>query len=88
MLWMSECSRRKAHGYDPMCCSGLGRLTSIATWLRSGGLGTPKWIVYIVENPLNMIKIWMIWGYSHSRKPPSVHVVFPQNPDLGPKRGY
>ena len=59
MLWMSECSRRKAHGYDPMCCSGLGRLTSIATWpctrkkdswLRSGGLGLfgyPKMIQFI-----------------------------------------
>ena len=29
--------------------------------------GTPKWMVKIMENPMNK---WVIWGYHHFRKPP------------------
>ena len=29
--------------------------------------GTPKWMVYVMENPMNK---WMIWGYPYFWKQP------------------
>ena len=52
----------------------LGKLQTFGCFLKKG---TPKWMVKIMENPMNK---WMIWGVftHHFRKPPSVAIFSPE----------
>ena len=51
-----------------------------SSWGVSKNRGTPKWMVKIMENPINP---WMIWGYHYFRKHPVDHLGSPKHPRGG-----
>ena len=43
------------------------RIVDVGVDPTNRGVNTPKWMVKIMENPINP---WMIWGYPYFWKPP------------------
>ena len=72
-------------GFDGFRLSGAAKGTKTKTFKKCGcfqkyGENPPKWMVKIMENPIKIIKIRMIWGYHYFWKHPCwfhSFIVFP-----------
>ena len=52
----------ETHPFEQRKTARDGGIFTSKIWMFPKIVGTPKWMVYFMENPMNK---WMIWGFSH-----------------------